>query len=107
LTPATPSSKRYFLLLVDDLSRYMWLQLLSSKDEAPSQIKKFQAVVEVEIGKKLKVIRTDRGGSSHRLNSASTAPSTTSNGSSPPLIHHNRMGWWRGRTRASLGWRGA
>jgi transposase InsO family protein len=40
----------------------MWVRLLSSKDQAPSEIKNFQAVVEVETEKKLKVLRTDRGG---------------------------------------------
>ena len=38
ITPATPSGKRYFLLLVDDLTRYMWLALLSTKDEAATAI---------------------------------------------------------------------
>jgi transposase InsO family protein len=61
-TSTTPSGNKYFLLLVDDMSRYMWLQLLSSKDQPPSEIKNFQAVVEVETGKKLKVLRTDQGG---------------------------------------------
>jgi hypothetical protein len=56
-----PSSNKYFLLLVDDMSRYMWLRLLSSKDQAPSEIKNFHVVVEVETGKKLKVLRTNRG----------------------------------------------
>jgi transposase InsO family protein len=62
VTPVTPSGNQYFLLLVDDMSRYMWVRLLSSKDQAPSEIKNFQAAVEVETGKKLKVLRTDRGG---------------------------------------------
>jgi hypothetical protein len=66
VSPATPGGKRYFLLLVDDLSRYMWLCLLSSKDEAPPVIKQFQMAVEVETGKKLKVLHTDpRGGGVH------------------------------------------
>ena len=38
----------------------MWLHLLSSKDEAPAAIKQFQALVETETGKKLRVLRTDR-----------------------------------------------
>lgn len=38
ITPATPSGKRYFLLLVDDLTRYMWLALLVTKDEAAAAI---------------------------------------------------------------------
>jgi hypothetical protein len=62
IAPATPSGNRYFLLLIDDLSRYMWLRLLSSKDQAPAEIKNFQAIIEAETGKKLKVLRTDQGG---------------------------------------------
>ena len=54
--------RRYFLLLVDDCSRYMWLQLLTSKDEAAEAIEKFKARAEAESDKKLPVLRTDRGG---------------------------------------------
>ena len=39
----------------------MWLQLLTSKDEAAAAIKKFKMRVEAESGKKLRVLRTDRG----------------------------------------------
>ena len=46
---------------MDDCSRYMWLQLLTSKDEATSAIKKFKMRTEAESGKKLRVLRTDRG----------------------------------------------
>ena len=61
ITSATHGGRRYFLLLVDDCSRFMWLHLLSSKDEAPVVIKEFQTQVETETGKKLRVLRTDRG----------------------------------------------
>ena len=47
---------------MDDCSRYMWLHLLSSKDEVPAAIKEFQVQVETETGKKLRVLRTDRSG---------------------------------------------
>ena len=50
------------MLLVDDMSRYMWLTLLRSKADAPAAIMTFQARVERETGKKLKVLRTDNGG---------------------------------------------
>ncbi|CAO2147884.1 unnamed protein product [Urochloa humidicola] len=40
----------------------MWLSLLTSKDQATKAIKNFKARVEVETGKKIKVLRTDRGG---------------------------------------------
>ena len=48
ITPATNGGRRYFLLLVDYCSRYMWLQLLTSKDEAAEAIKKFKARTEAE-----------------------------------------------------------
>ena len=62
ITTATNGGRRYFLLLVDDYSRYMWLQLLMSKDEATTVIKKFKMRAEAESGKKLHVLRIDRGG---------------------------------------------
>jgi transposase InsO family protein len=61
ITLATPSGKKYFLLLVDDMSRYMWLMLLTSKDEAAAAIKRFKGVAELEADAKLRTLRTDRG----------------------------------------------
>ena len=92
VTPATPSGNKYFLLLVDDMSRFMWLRMLSSKDEAPAAIKNFKAAVEVETGRRLKTLRTDRGGSSRPSSSGSTAPSTASNATSPLPTLPDRMG---------------
>jgi hypothetical protein len=40
VTPAALGGRRYFLLLVDDVSRYMWAVLLPSKDAATDTIKK-------------------------------------------------------------------
>ncbi|WVZ97481.1 hypothetical protein U9M48_043013 [Paspalum notatum var. saurae] len=61
---ATHGRRKYFLLLVDDNTRFMWLHLLSCKDKAAEAIKHFQVKVKVEAetGNKLKVLRTDRGG---------------------------------------------
>jgi transposase InsO family protein len=42
--------------------RYMWLTLLRSKADASAAIMSFQARVERESGKKLKVLCTDNGG---------------------------------------------
>jgi hypothetical protein len=52
VTPATPGGRCYFLLLIDDLSRYMWVVVLVSKGEA----------AEAECGRKLRVLRTDNNG---------------------------------------------
>ncbi|CAL1392261.1 unnamed protein product [Linum trigynum] len=62
ITPSTHGGKRYFLLLVDDYSRYMWVVLIKNKAEAFNAIKKIQVMAEVESGCKLKILRTDRGG---------------------------------------------
>jgi transposase InsO family protein len=62
VTLATPRGRRYFLLLVDDLSRYMWVVVLGSKGEAADAIRRAQAAAEAECGHKLRVLRTDNGG---------------------------------------------
>jgi transposase InsO family protein len=60
-TPATPGGRCYFLLLIDDLSRYMWVVVLSSKGEAANAIRRVQAAAEAECGRKLRVLHTDNG----------------------------------------------
>jgi hypothetical protein len=62
ISPPTHGGKRYFLLLVDDKTCFMWLVLLSKKSDAPAAIKRWQPGVEVETRVKLCVLRTDRGG---------------------------------------------
>jgi hypothetical protein len=60
-TGETPSGSQYFILLVDECSRFMWLCTLHSKDQATDAIKQFQFMVEAETGHKLKAFRTERG----------------------------------------------
>ncbi|KAL6348524.1 hypothetical protein AAG906_013144 [Vitis piasezkii] len=62
ITPATHGGKRYFLLLVDDCTRFMWQVLIRNKDEAFEAFKKTKASAEMEKNSKLKAFRTDRGG---------------------------------------------
>jgi transposase InsO family protein len=62
VTLATPGGRRYFLLLIDDLSRYMWVVVLRSKGEAADAIRRAQATTEAECGHKLRVLCTDNGG---------------------------------------------
>jgi hypothetical protein len=66
VTPATPGGKRYLMLVVDDMSRYMWAVLLANKSDAEDAFRKLCAGVEVESRRKIKAFRTDRGGSSRR-----------------------------------------
>ena len=62
VTPATPGGNRYFLLLVDDASRFMWAALIPSKDAAAEAIKRIKLSAEAESGQKIRVLRTDNGG---------------------------------------------
>jgi hypothetical protein len=62
ISPATPSGNSYFLLLVDDHSRYMWISTLVSKNQAIAAIMDFQARAAGESGHKLSMLRTDKGG---------------------------------------------
>ena len=62
ISSMTYGDNRYFMLLVDDFSRFMWEFLLKNKNETRVVFKKFKISVEVEKGKKIKSFRTDRGG---------------------------------------------
>ena len=53
VSPATPGGQRYFLLLVDDATRYMWAVLLDSKVATTNASKRHQAAAEKECGRKL------------------------------------------------------
>lgn len=53
---------RYFMLLIDDYSRMMWVVFLKEKSEAFDKFKIFKAKVEIESGLRVKCLRFDRGG---------------------------------------------
>jgi hypothetical protein len=46
--PPTVGGKSFFLLVVDDFSRYMWIELLRSKYEALACLKKIKQRAEVD-----------------------------------------------------------
>lgn len=58
----TPGGNRYFLTLIDDHSRYCTIFFIASKDLAYDKIKEFIEQNENQLGKRLKILRTDRGG---------------------------------------------
>jgi hypothetical protein len=60
IKPTTPGGQRYFLLLVDDATCYMWVVLLAAKSEAAGAIRCIQVAAE-ECGHKLRVLTTDNG----------------------------------------------
>jgi transposase InsO family protein len=62
ISPATLGGNNYFLLIVDDHSRYMWVETIRTKDEALHFIRRIKALAENESGLRLGALRTDRGG---------------------------------------------
>ena len=58
----TRGGKKYFLTLIDDCTRYCYVYLLRSKDEALEMFQHFKNEVENQLDRKIKVIRNDRGG---------------------------------------------
>jgi transposase InsO family protein len=61
ISPVTPGGRRYFLLLVDDAMRYMWVALLTTKDATVDAVKHLQALAEKKSGRKLWALCTYNG----------------------------------------------
>ncbi|GJV18152.1 zinc finger, CCHC-type containing protein [Tanacetum coccineum] len=61
---ATPSlgNKKYFVTFIDDASRFCYVYLLHTKDEALDKFKVFKTEVELQQGSLMRRFRTDRGG---------------------------------------------
>ena len=58
----TRGGKKYFVTFIDDCTRYCYVYLLRSKDEALKKFMHYKNEVENQIGRKIKVIRSDQGG---------------------------------------------
>jgi transposase InsO family protein len=58
----TKGSKRYFITFIDDSTRFCYVYLLKSKDEALHYFKTYKAEVENQLKRKIKRLRSGRGG---------------------------------------------
>ena len=56
------NGQRYFITFIDDYSRYMYLFLLNDKCEVLDAFKIYKAKVEKQLGKQIKIVKSDRGG---------------------------------------------
>jgi transposase InsO family protein len=54
--------KRYFLTFIYDSTRFCYVYLLKTKDEAFNYFKTYKAKVENQLERKIKRLRSDRGG---------------------------------------------
>ena len=56
------SQAKYSLTLIDEFSRYCWVNFLKHKSEVFDLFKVFKALVENQYGRRLKILRCDNGG---------------------------------------------
>jgi transposase InsO family protein len=54
--------ENYFMLIIDDYSRLTWVAFLKEKTEAFEKFKIFKALTKTQTRKRLKAVRSDRGG---------------------------------------------
>jgi len=62
IKPSSLGKNNHFLLFMDDFSRKTWVYFLNKKSEVFSDFKKFKVAMEKDSGRKIKTMRTDRGG---------------------------------------------
>ena len=55
-------NKKYVITFIDDFSKFCYVYLLHTKDEALKYFKIYKNEVELQIGSKLKRLRTNKGG---------------------------------------------
>jgi hypothetical protein len=58
----TKGGKKYFITFIDDATKYCYVYLLRTKDEALHHFKIYKAEVENQLNRKIKRLRSDRGG---------------------------------------------
>nr|AAS07263.1 putative gag/pol polyprotein [Oryza sativa Japonica Group]ABF98438.1 retrotransposon protein, putative, Ty1-copia subclass [Oryza sativa Japonica Group] len=58
----TKGEKKYFMTLIDDCTRFCYVYLLKTKDEALHYFKIYKAEVDNQLERKIKRLRSDRGG---------------------------------------------
>jgi len=59
--PTPWNGKQYFISFIDDYSRYNYLYLIHEKSQSLDVFKSFKAKVKLQLGKKIKVVKFDRG----------------------------------------------
>ncbi|GJZ96715.1 retrovirus-related pol polyprotein from transposon TNT 1-94 [Tanacetum coccineum] len=58
----TKGGNKYFITFIDDCTKYCYVYLLKSKDKAIDKFVLYKTKVENQLGRKIKVVRSDRGG---------------------------------------------
>jgi len=56
------NGQQYFITFIDDYSRYDYLYLIHEKSQSLDVFQTFKAKVELQLGKKIKAVKSDHGG---------------------------------------------
>ena len=59
---ASWNGQQYFISFIDDYSRYGYIYLIHEKSQSLKTFKVFKTEVELQLGEKIKAVRSDRGG---------------------------------------------
>nr|CAN61348.1 hypothetical protein VITISV_007257 [Vitis vinifera] len=78
------NGQRYFITFIDDYSRYMYLFLLNDKCEVLDAFKIYKAKVEEQLGKQIKIVKSDRGGEYYESHNARFLENDVISGSNEP-----------------------
>ena len=61
INPTTKGGKRYFVIFLDDYSRFIKMYLLQNKNEVFQKFKIFKNFIEKHSGKDIKIFQSDNG----------------------------------------------
>jgi hypothetical protein len=87
----TRGGNRYFITFIDDCSRYTYVYLMRSKDEAFNKFKCYKFVVENQMEKKIKILRRIEVENIFQLNLSYTAKKMTLYIKEVQPIPHSKM----------------
>jgi hypothetical protein len=59
--PPTPKGAKYFMIIIDDYSRYRWFYALKRKLDAAKRLEEWVIMIQIQFYKIPKRIRTDCG----------------------------------------------
>lgn len=57
----TKGDNRYFIIFIDDCSRFVHVYLMKNMDESYIMFKSYKLLVENQLGRKIKILRNDKG----------------------------------------------
>ncbi|RVW81965.1 Retrovirus-related Pol polyprotein from transposon TNT 1-94 [Vitis vinifera] len=63
LSPTALGGYKYFITFIDDFSRFGYVELIHEKSDSLNVFKAFKAKVELQLGKPIKAVKSDRGAS--------------------------------------------